>query len=1082
MAKYTLKKISSKVSENGPKPNYTINTVKRDNANVEAELGETVVTLAGSSDKGIGDGGATNNYFEMYNIAGKKHSKGGTPLSLSENSFIFSDNKKMIVKDPSVLSFFGMDSNKPMTYAQISKSWIPEVNSSKAILINDNVDNISRKSAELTMNNAAFKIAALKLHQEASKGFKGGVTSGLEPFFDKLKVDPKTLFNLNQDNENKINGAVGAALGGMVGIFNHGGEHDSTFLDANPCPIGSTQDAYGNCVDFSGKITKKRNSSFELEVPEIKLPGVMDENYKNPLTGEKPGIIKDADGNLKINEEKPSLNEEKDDVNSGNVELTEEEKKKKHNKDQWNKYGADYIKAGVDKIAGFAKTLDKKAEDKRMANVSALNRPIGTMNDYGAFSQQGQQFQGRTAPPPVINPTYTAPINQTNFYGVSNTMRAPGLFSRNGGQIRNFLPIANKGLALVSDNTKVNNLYPIHLQSQLKPTFSFTNADEPIIDNNKTEVTQPNGLSEDKKVETKTLVEEPKITPWYEYKDQNGEIFYYNQDTKESKWTLPEGMTANPIGYVSPSEDKKVETKIDIVFPEAEWGSVEAPKTQYNYIINKLSTNEAFKDALFKEYQKAAKENVNFGTNYQTTANREKVVKKNKEDVFQDYLMFQKRNLVIQSHGLSPKDTKQNVDKINGVNRVSNNTIHDWAEKYKVDFTTVDKATSEQLSFIAFENLTKNKSEYNPLVEKVMSPFSSNPYGLDDETVMTVNGVAVKGRISKADGYYTNTTAGEVSMFTDPGPDPCPACPDGSIPIKLPNGKCPCPTITKDPGPCPICPDGTIPVRLPDGTCPCEPNYKKLPDPRTIINPIGYRKQDIASFNRALNSLYTIPEIRPFNQVTSTALPERTYYSPERELAANYEGLQNQLNVTKSFGTGQSSVSDTSVVANTAFQNAANTIKKYEDANINLYNVGENSDTMLARSDMAARDNAANQTNRENDTVDQNLFNSISAAKDKILQIGNQAYTNAIDRYNINLTNENFKADPYSGKVFKLNDRPLVDSQKAADDFGKEFNSFHAKMPTINGDLAMKAFLAYKSGKYTITTDDGVRNPNEVDI
>ena len=28
MAKYTLKKISSKVSENGPKPNLTINTVK----------------------------------------------------------------------------------------------------------------------------------------------------------------------------------------------------------------------------------------------------------------------------------------------------------------------------------------------------------------------------------------------------------------------------------------------------------------------------------------------------------------------------------------------------------------------------------------------------------------------------------------------------------------------------------------------------------------------------------------------------------------------------------------------------------------------------------------------------------------------------------------------------------------------------------------------------------------------------------------------------------------------------------------------------------------------------------------------
>ena len=122
----------------------------------------------------------------------------------------------------------------------------------------------------------------------------------------------------------------------------------------------------------------------------------------------------------------------------------------------------------------------------------------------------------------------------------------------------------------------------------------------------------------------------------------------------------------------------------------------------------------------------------------------------------------------------------------------------------------------------------------------------------------------------------------------------------------------------------------------------------------------------------------------------------------------------------------------------------------------------------------------ANATNRENDTVDQNLYNSISAAKDKILEIGNQAYTNAVDRYNLNLTNENFKANPYSGKVSKLNDRPIVSSQKAADDFGKEFNSFQAKMPSVSGDLAMKAFLAYKSGKYTLTTDDGVMNPSEI--
>ena len=58
-----------------------------------------------------------------------------------------------------------------------------------------------------------------------------------------------------------------------------------------------------------GKVVKKRStgSDFGNNTPEIKQPGVMDKDYKNPLTGEKPGVIKDKSGNLKMNEDAPTF-------------------------------------------------------------------------------------------------------------------------------------------------------------------------------------------------------------------------------------------------------------------------------------------------------------------------------------------------------------------------------------------------------------------------------------------------------------------------------------------------------------------------------------------------------------------------------------------------------------------------------------------------------------------------------------------------------------------------------------------------------------------------------------------------------
>ena len=60
-----------------------------------------------------------------------------------------------------------MKGKKPKTPAQISKKWIPAVNKAKEVLIDLGADRLSKQSAEMTLDNAAFKIAALKLLQES---------------------------------------------------------------------------------------------------------------------------------------------------------------------------------------------------------------------------------------------------------------------------------------------------------------------------------------------------------------------------------------------------------------------------------------------------------------------------------------------------------------------------------------------------------------------------------------------------------------------------------------------------------------------------------------------------------------------------------------------------------------------------------------------------------------------------------------------------------------------------------------------------------------------------------------------------
>jgi hypothetical protein len=163
------------------KVNRTLKPTSKENATLEAELGETVITnLQG---EGIP---------EFYKIGGKPHSKGGTPLNLPANSFIFSKDKSLYIKDEDVLKMFGKTAKKKgYSPAELSKSF--DLNKYREILVDPNSDKKSKETAEMMIKNYNLKLGSLALVQESMKGFEDGIPAVAFPYLEHMQINPTDL-------------------------------------------------------------------------------------------------------------------------------------------------------------------------------------------------------------------------------------------------------------------------------------------------------------------------------------------------------------------------------------------------------------------------------------------------------------------------------------------------------------------------------------------------------------------------------------------------------------------------------------------------------------------------------------------------------------------------------------------------------------------------------------------------------------------------------------------------------------------------------------------------------------------------
>lgn len=140
----------------------TLSPVPREDANIEAERGETIVFPDSDGD------------VAHAKIGGKRHSQGGTPLNVPDGSFVFSDFRGLLIKNKEVLKdIFNISGTKSKTPAEIAKKY--EINSYKEILKDPWADPMDKKTAQLMIENNMKKLGQLALIQEGMKGFPDGI-------------------------------------------------------------------------------------------------------------------------------------------------------------------------------------------------------------------------------------------------------------------------------------------------------------------------------------------------------------------------------------------------------------------------------------------------------------------------------------------------------------------------------------------------------------------------------------------------------------------------------------------------------------------------------------------------------------------------------------------------------------------------------------------------------------------------------------------------------------------------------------------------------------------------------------------
>ena len=1095
------------------KVKYSMSAVPRDEANIEAEGGETVLT-------DLNDDGS----FGLYDIKGSRHANGGVPLYLPEQSFVFSDyNKMKLTKDE--MAQMGVESKKRLTPAKVSKKY--GLNEYYASLKDPFADDIQAKSAELMLDKNKMQLSKLSFIQEAKKDFEDGVPVTAFPFLVQTGHDPieytqqveditrqqaeqKYIESLPMEQQMQIQ----ALQQYMAQVDGQEQEMIDSNTEQGALPPPTNMSAQQGMMPPPPEMDNQQLAQMGFEVEDISYAQVGKETKDKLTWKDIPGDYTDEEKKYLFNQAFPNT-----DLGEMNIEV-----QKKWLKDE--PWAASYFENSKEgerwrKNHLQEKKLDEIAESRMLPlmhkyeargydtndnTIFGYLLDIAGRDDYNVprsdeeiFEATGQRPKGNTSTTNQSPQTGGDYIDTILDYELSHggpkgaPLSIAGAFDNIPG-IKNASASDARQMArdYIEEIDAKYQDYPIELRKRMvdfevnseDPRAALMEAARAITPGEKKKL-YTNGKLDKSKVDqywqeygpdvlsdikndlpgfvskfdaakhrsykftndsdkNYNTTWGPRVDMWNEGFDYNnwkpGTYYKYDKDdntyikskkatTKEAKEFLddPQGQDQN-----IPSQQKT--NKTTRTTQQNNTGQGDIPIAQEDP-INKVflgnsqllenyeALERTFKDpnspaakALVDKFRKGINNDDYFGKRV-SKQDREKLNELDDQQILDYFLMLEKRNLGAYAHELDGGKKISDYDQTGDANLGTDPELEKLFDQMGLSGQTSGLGgIAQQLSYIAYRDLLKDRDAGNltDAQSKALRGFGVSQVGKKDEAY----NIDAENDISRADGYLTNTTTGEIASYTAPEEYP----------------------LAEEAQDFPAAEEAT--VENEDKDINIQPNQLKVPynpnDPRFWL-------QDLLKLNAIANRKRG--KFYPWQPAVEDIDVDWVLEDPTRAIAATNEQMNLMAQGLGSFGGPQSFNSRMSNVQAKTAANIANITAGVHNRNVNTTNKGL---AQQAQFDYYIdKENRARNTKLYDDTmkVEQNALIEQNFDREQYADALANAYTNMANTYNMNTLYDNYNIDPTTGGMVYFTNPTALDpspynSKSKMDKYANFLNSF----------------------------------------
>jgi hypothetical protein len=955
-----------------------ITAVPRDEANLEAEGGETVYGDIN------GDG-----MPEHQIIKGPRHAQGGVPLSLPEDTFIFSDTRGMKIKDPELLAMFGKSAGKSYTPAELAKQY--DIQKYRKILEDPETDAIDRKTAELMIKKYVIKLGCLALAQESKKGFPQGIPAVAKPCMEARGLSEEDVL------PNKEISVLNDQLKKQMEEQEGGGEDQLQqavgMNQGQPVAQPSQQPSMDEMMMMYGGGMRRLRRAQE---------GMQQQSQGQPQGGgqdQMMEILQEVQGALQNGAQPAEVV----------MSLLQNGLPPQAVVQIFTQLGASQEEA-----AGLVQQVMSQAQggqEQMMAEQPAPEQQM--MQQAPPMAQYGMSMGGYDMP------FYDMPEAEYGMAMGANSNNYQGRPKRIPGSAPMFpLVKADNGIEVKRADYKTEQEY----QNALRRAYVQSGRGKQKI-----YVIYPDGRRVEQKVSAV------------------GHDKYSGNDL--DKWNGNAVAAATYQAMSQTFNDPKAkaafanQVRATLSDREAYKGKSGSYSTMYKDQFGK-DPSTLTDDEIVAKYLRMQERNL------KTTTYKDKLG----ISVFGSW-MYKDANGDLRnfdSSGNGKGDNKGFKDVVKEANpNLSDAEIQAMYNKIKASgYTSLEKVSDDmglpmkrasgsgrsaspydeeayiqQAGFIAADRLMKdldaNPGKYDEDTQVSLLGITSfagfSPYGkqtgYNDETGMAVT------NISPIDAYYTNTTQDEKQAHHDlkfediPGVGPCQCekekladgTPDPSYKPKDAQGNCTCEPTKPKPCPCQKA-DGTVIEMTADANGNCPP-CKEDRDIPVQGPPSEWWLQDTIKTTGAFGDLMGLKKRMGWAPPVELGVPRPTFIDPTRELASNAEMSHIQSQGMAQFAGPQAYSSRSSSIQGAAAKNAADVLARYNNANVNIANQFEMKANDIRNQESMLKQATAQRVYDQNTIANQQFDNAKLAMRNNVRNY----YTNAItNRWKTDALNQMF--------------------------------------------------------------------------